>query len=239
MEEKFNGWDFSFIADRWYQEETSWDYCRELKHRIAQINSLLDIGTGGGEFLSSLSPLPQMTYAIEGYSPNVPLAGRTLSPLGVKVIEADSMRCLPFAHGCFESVINRHAPFSPQEVYRILKPGGVFITQQIGGVNKRELIELLQSDCDPIVTRRSLEGKARRLEKAGFEIVEGHEEYPKTYFYDIGAVVFYLKATPWHVPDFSIDKYRGSLVSMHRTIQDRGSLVVTSHRFYVEALKTR
>jgi len=30
-------------------------------------------------------------------------------------------------------VINRHESFSASEVFRVLKPGGIFVTQQVGG----------------------------------------------------------------------------------------------------------
>ncbi len=42
-----------------------------------------------------------------------------------------------------------------------------------------------------------------QLEANGFEIVQGKEETPVTRFMDIGAVVFFLKAVSWQVPDRS------------------------------------
>jgi len=56
----------------------SWNYRNEVKFRIYGISSLLDMGTGGGEFLSSLSPLPANTCATEGYEPNIPVARNRL-----------------------------------------------------------------------------------------------------------------------------------------------------------------
>jgi hypothetical protein len=41
--------------------------CLEPRH------SLLDMGTGGGELLASMAPLPDV-WATEGYPPNVPIA---------------------------------------------------------------------------------------------------------------------------------------------------------------------
>ena len=45
-------------------------------------------------------------------------------------------------------VINRHGDFNPDEIYRVLKPGGLFITQQVGAENDRELVELLCGQTD-------------------------------------------------------------------------------------------
>ena len=53
---------------------------------LTAASSLLDIGTGGGEFLSSLQALPQIVYATEVYKPNMPIARKRLSSLGVEVI---------------------------------------------------------------------------------------------------------------------------------------------------------
>lgn len=43
--------------------------------------------TGGGKFLSSLSPLPKHTYATEAYISNIQVVRNRLESLGVKVYE--------------------------------------------------------------------------------------------------------------------------------------------------------
>ncbi len=40
-----------------------------------------------------------------------------------------------------------------------------------------------------------------QLEEVGFKILEQKEDLTKTRFYDVGAIVYYLKAVPWQVPD--------------------------------------
>ena len=42
---------------------------------------------------------------------------------------------LDFPKEYFNVVINRHAPVFPSQVDKVLKPGGYFITQQVGGEN--------------------------------------------------------------------------------------------------------
>ncbi len=79
---------------------------------------------GGGEFLSSLQPLPKETFATEAYPPNVPIATGRLEPLGVRLLQASSDDGLPFEDGFFELVIDRDESFDAAEVFRILKPGG-------------------------------------------------------------------------------------------------------------------
>ena len=85
----FTGWDFSAITHtgRMDSDMLSWSYGSEAFRLIQNSNVALDMGTGGGEFLSLLQPFPSVMYATEGYKPNVPIAKKRLEPLGVKIVE--------------------------------------------------------------------------------------------------------------------------------------------------------
>jgi len=61
----FSGWDFSWLAARSKLGRSPWSYQRELTRRAATVSTMLDMGTGGGERLSQLSPRPPMTVATE------------------------------------------------------------------------------------------------------------------------------------------------------------------------------
>src|ERR1051325_3064952 len=78
----FSGWDFSFIEHRVVRAGTPWDYGRRVNELAAHARTLLDLGTGGGEFLSVVSPLPPLTVATESYMPNVPVAAKRLAGVG-------------------------------------------------------------------------------------------------------------------------------------------------------------
>ena len=67
-----HGWDFSHIRDRYTEEEDlPWDYRETIWRYLRPEMRLLDIDTGGGEFLLSLNHPYQHTAATEGYPPNV------------------------------------------------------------------------------------------------------------------------------------------------------------------------
>jgi len=232
-----SGWDFSFIEGRWRESPVSWDYRQRVLGHLGQVRSLLDMGTGGGEFLSSLGPLPPDTCATEGYPPNLPLARARLEPLGVQVVEKLSDDRLPVEDARFDLVINRHEAFSASEVLRVLRPGGRFVTQQVGGRDNIRLNRLLQARGDHEFDTWTLDFAARALEEAGFRVVERREEFPETVFTDVGAVVYYLNAIPWQIANFTVETYRAPLVALHKQIQADGGLVLTSHRFYIEACK--
>lgn len=60
------------------------------------------------------------------------------------------------------------------------------------------------------------------LDENQFEVLYSKEEFPTQRFYDIGALIYYLKAIPWQVPDFSIEKYEESLYEIHKAILLKG-----------------
>jgi hypothetical protein len=66
-------------------------------------------------------------------------------------------------------------------------------------------------------------------------IFKQKEHFFITRFYDTGAIVYYLKAIPWEVPDFSIDKYFDKLVAIHHLIQREGYIDVPFHMFFITA----
>src|SRR5512140_1130732 len=94
----FRGWGFSEIlrAGSATESPLEWNYYDEILPRVRRAVTMLDMGTGGGEFLKSLAPLPHQTFATEGYQPNVAIARRRLGTLGVRVISRYADEKLPF-----------------------------------------------------------------------------------------------------------------------------------------------
>jgi tRNA G46 methylase TrmB len=82
----FSGWDFSYLRGRMVEGGTPWRYADRVRARLMGLPALLDLGTGGGEFLATLAPLPPSTVATEGYPPNVDVARKRLALLGVEVV---------------------------------------------------------------------------------------------------------------------------------------------------------
>ncbi|KKO52438.1 hypothetical protein XI25_19840 [Paenibacillus sp. DMB20] len=54
--QEFSGWDFSYITGtgRMGSQLLSWSYGSMAVPLVRKANSLLDMGTGGGEFLAKL-----------------------------------------------------------------------------------------------------------------------------------------------------------------------------------------
>ncbi len=237
INQEFTGWDFSYLnqSSRMVEFPLTWNYTIEILKHIKNVNSLLDMGTGGGEFLKTL-PLPTLTYATEGYKPNIKIAKEFLEPLGVKVFSVFDDNHLPFNNNLFDLVINRHESYSPIEVKRIIKDKGIFITQQVGGLNDQELNEYLKAEKSEYYDW-NLKKATDELISHGFNIIQHKEDITKTRFYDIGAICYYLKAIPWQIPNFSIQKYQNELINIHNFIEKEGYIDITCHRFLIIAQK--
>ncbi len=178
-----HGWDFSHIEGRFEEgQDIPWNYEAIVRRYLSPESRLLDIDTGGGEFLLSLNHPPENTSATEGYPPNVSLCQSLLPPLGIDFREADRSDCLPFDSGSFDLVINRHGRYDARELYRILKPGGCFVTQQVGAENDRELVDLLLPGTKLAFPEQYLEKAVRSFTEAGFEILQSREAFPKSAF---------------------------------------------------------
>ncbi|UYY91786.1 class I SAM-dependent methyltransferase [Bacillus cereus] len=235
----FSGWDFSFISEtgRMKSEPLSWSYGSIAFLLMQRAKSMLDMGTGGGEFLSMLQPFPSTIYATEGYAPNVPIAQKKLEPLGVTVVEVINDTVLPFQDGQFDFIINQHESYAASEVKRILSPHGVFLTQQVGGLDCAVLNEQFGSPLNSEFASWSLEAACSELEENGFTILDSKEEFPFQRFYDIGAIVYYLKAIPWQIPDFTVERYYKELYRIHEIILQKGYFDVKQHRFIIKAIR--
>jgi methylase of polypeptide subunit release factors len=111
----FEGWDFGVFRGRFVEAEPSWELSKLLRAHMQRSSSMLDLGTGGGEFLSSLASLPPETVATEAYGPNVRIARRRLAQLGVRVFDTTESGDdpLPFANGTFDLVVSRHESYAP------------------------------------------------------------------------------------------------------------------------------
>ncbi|GAA0833293.1 class I SAM-dependent methyltransferase [Bifidobacterium pullorum subsp. gallinarum] len=237
VDQHFSGWDFSHItaSGRMQSQLLPWSLGSLVIPLLRNANTLLDMGTGGGEFLSSLQPLPQSVYATEGYKPNVPVAKKQLEPLGVKVVYFEDDASLPLKDHYFDLIINQHESYSVSELRRILNNRGIFITQQSGGTDCAGINEMFGVPLNEEFAHWNLETAMEELLDHRFNITLSREDFPLQRFYDIGALVYYLKAIPWQIPDFTVERYLEPLHRIHLVIQSKGYFEVQQHRFIVKA----
>ena len=137
----------------------------------------------------------------------------------------------------FDIIINRHEAYNINEVKRILKNNGIFITQQVGGKNNQILSKIFNKNFTSEYEYLDLNYAYEELKSNSFEILYKNEYYPYLRFYDIGAIVYFAKIIEWEFPNFSVDNCFDELCSLHKELKDKSYIESYEHRFVIVALK--
>lgn len=235
------GWSLDY--DGRIASERPWDFSEQAARAAARSPDLLDIGTGGGEWLAGLAHRPPRTVAVEGWPPNVEVARRRLQPMGIAVFAVDpaapnveqaegrSGGALPFEEASFHLVTARHEAYLANEVRRVLAPGGRFLTQQVAAGASDDLYRLFGQEPprDPVAW--TVDFAVRQLEDAGLAVEEAEAGAEVMTFADVGALAWYLKNVPFVCPGFSIPAARDRLRELHAA----GPIQVRQPLFRIEA----
>ena len=233
------GWDFTWFAGRASEDRPAWGYSRLLGQRMAVARVALDVDTGGGEVLAEIPSPPPVLMATESWPPNWSIAAGNLSRRGGRVVAVGEDAGLPFADGVFDLVTSRHPVDTDwAEVARVLAPGGTFLSQQVGAGSAREVTDAVMGP-QPVSCERDPQMAAARARAAGLEVVDLRTQALRMEFFDIAAVVVFLRKVIWIVPGFTIDAYRPQLAALHERIRTEGSFTATAQRFLIVARKPR
>jgi SAM-dependent methyltransferase len=239
------GWDLSYGGR--IEHAAPWDFEAIVDGYLGRSPDLLDMGTGGGEWLSR-RPFPKgRTVATEAWAPNVAVARARLAPLGATVVAvvgapdnvdqaaAPLLPPLPFATATFHLITNRHESFVAAEVARVLAPGGAFLTQQVASDLGAPFRALLGAPPGPRAPPWTLAEALRQVEAGGLESTGCAEGAATLSFADVGALAWYLINVPWVMPEFSISAHRARLQALHE-----GRLIaVQQPMFWLEARRAR
>ncbi len=232
------GWVFPHTEERVIEEDPPWDYMARARELLADSTSVCDLETGGAERLLEMRDVwPPKVVALEAYPPNVKLAHERLEPLGASLIDAKTGTNLPIPleDESFELILNRHSGFNPAELFRVLKPGGTFYTQQVHGWMIHDLLWAFDA---PLPWPEAVpEVNVPLLKRAGFEIVDAQDWTGKITFTDVGAIVYYLTTVPWMVRDFSVDSHLDYLIALQKRIEVEGTLKFDTKKYMIEAYK--
>ncbi|QRP44869.1 methyltransferase domain-containing protein [Amycolatopsis sp. FDAARGOS 1241] len=232
------GWDFSWLDGRATEQRPSWGYQHLIGERLARAESAVDIQTGGGEVLAGVPVLPPLTVATESWPPNLAKASTLLHPRGATVVADTDEPPLPFRTGSFELIVSRHPGKAWwAEIARVLRPGGTYLSQQVGPASVFELVEHFLGP-QPAEVRESRHPDHARAdaERAGLEVVDLRFEKLHTEFFDVGAVIYFLRKVIWLVPGFTVEAYLPQLRALHEQLR-RGPFAATTTRFLIEARK--
>ncbi len=236
-------WGAGFLRDRYRPGRESWDWAAEVRPLLDGADRALDMGTGEGGVLASLAPLPPVTVAYEAWPPTIPAAVATLRTHGVHLVQtlgsADNTSLegsprpgLPFADGSFDVVLNRHEAFDPAEVRRITRPGGTFVTQQVGSDEATSVRALFDLPIDGRSWNAQI--AVDQLSAAGWRIEDVRQERPLSEFIDIAALIAYVRSLPWAYADLDLTAALPRLRQLHEQ-SVRRPIPAVSHRFLIRA----
>jgi SAM-dependent methyltransferase len=231
-----DAWDFSWLAGRAEEDRPSWGYFDRVAERAPNATRLLDVQCGTGRMLADLPALPPTAVGIDGWPPSVAVAARSLGGRGAYLLAASNDTGeLPLRSDAFDLVISRH-PVRVwwDEIARVLSRGGSYYAQHVGPHSMRDLAEALRGPL-PDDSARDPEVERRGAEAAGLVVDELRYERPEVVFYDIGAIVYFLRLVVWTVPDFSVSRYEQELRALHDHIRAEGCFRTTSSRLLVDA----
>ncbi len=241
MTAPIHGWDFSWLDGRATEERPWWGYRGLAAQEVTAATTVLDVQTGGGEMLAEIltdsAERPAVVAVTESWPPNVARARHNLEPFGVWVTETVENGDLPFDDGTFDLVLSRH-PVATRwdEVARVLRPGGVYLAQHVGDGSNRELVEFLMGP-QPASGRRSPQRPVVDAQTAGLWVLDLRTASLRVEFFDVGAIVYFLRLVVWTVPDFDVERYHKQLLALHEQIQREGSFVSHAKRLLIEAVK--
>ena len=243
------GWDLGRLGGRIRIDPPAWDFTRLVADHARRAADLLDLGTGGGEWLAALPHRPLRTVATEAWAPNLDVARARLEPLGVTVVlvepapdnveqRADEARgSLPFPDASFDLVTSRHESFVAAQVARVLRPGGAFLTQQTGG-DYGDFYDALGLERPPAPARNwDLRLAREQIERAGLRVTDLAEGTEATTFADAGALAWYLRTTPWVVEGFSTATHRPHLERLQARVDAEGPITLRQPSFGLQAVK--
>ena len=200
----FEGWDFSDLD---IEEVPTWIFESVVEPFLQPEFRVLDLGTGGGEVFASLSHAFRDGLGVDQSRERLQAAtDRRDAGLTFALMSNTN---LATASGSFDAVLAKHTDYDPEEVVRVLRPGGHFLTQQMGDRDTASIFGAFQWGSFGAYwrTRFEVEGRVFRatsetlgdFQRLGCEVLDYREFDVPMYFRDLRSLVLFLKASP--LPD--------------------------------------
>jgi SAM-dependent methyltransferase len=217
------GWDFTGMNA--LVQPVPWDYRDVVLRYLRSSDIVLDVGTGAGERLRDLAPSFAHGLGIDADPDMVRLARQ--NPAGNLRFRVCSQRLEPVPE-TFDVILARHAPFDLNAIAAHLRPGGYFITQQVGERNMACVKAALdQPPSPPPIGRQAIAASGLRP----LAVMEYDVEYVVQ---DIESLVFWLNALDPAHADIDGQSALASVATLNQILAgnvDERGFVTNEHRY--------
>ena len=226
------GWDFAGMNV--LRQPVPWDYDDVVVRYVRSSDVVLDIGTGAGERLRGLAPSFGHGLGIDADPDMVLLARQNPAPGNLRFrVGSERLESVPET---FDVILDRHAPFDLAAIAAHLRPGGYFITQQVGERNMACVKAALgQPPSSPPIGRQAIAASGLRP----LALMEYDVEYVVR---DIESLVFWLNALDPAHADIDGPSALASATILNRVLAgnvDERGFVTNEHRYLAIAQHVR
>jgi len=222
------GWNFSCMNV--LRQPAPWNYHDLVVRYLRPTDSVLDIGTGGGETFSQLASFFARGLGLDMDAEMIQLATAN-STSGNVSFRVSSAR-LEAVSETFDVILDRHAPFDLDAIAAHLKLAGYFVTQQVGERNMACVKAALGQEITQLpVQRQAFAASGLRL----LAFLEYDVEYVVR---DIESLLFWLRALDGIHADLDGSAALASVDALNRVLAgnvDERGFVTNEHRYLAVA----
>ncbi|MEM7331771.1 MAG: class I SAM-dependent methyltransferase [Chloroflexota bacterium] len=196
---QLRGWDFSSISSE--VSPKPWDYKTVVRQYLKPTDTVLDVGTGGGEVFLSLADAFESGIGVDQQTSMVATAKENLANLGVQNVHFQQMEAddLAFEDESFDMVLVKHLHVYVDEMARVLRPGGYCIVQAVGMNSSMNMLKAFgwtpQSFGDD--WWQPVSAMAPEFEANGCRVLAQAEMNVPCWFKDVESALFFIMAVPW------------------------------------------
>jgi Methyltransferase domain len=219
-----DGWDFSRMNV--LRQPVPWDYEDVVRRYLRPADTVLDVGTGGGERFVSLATSFGRGVGVDIDAEMISAAQQNSTTDRISFVVSNER--LDGVAGHFDAILNRHAPLDLRAVLAHLTRNGYFVTQQVGERNMANVRAALRQ---PPISGAAITAAGLRL----IAFLEYDVEYVVR---DIESLVFWLTALDLRHADLDGAAALADVTGLNQILRDnvdnRG-FVTNEHRYLVIA----
>ena len=228
---ELEGWHFSEVNIDY--DPIPWDYAEIVRSYLKPNDRVLDIGTGGGEIFLSLAPNFAEGIGIDHYPEMVETAKTNQSRSGVSNVDFIEMdgSSLKFEKHEFDIVLLRHLHVYVNEIMRVLRPGGYFITQMVGKGSSKNILDAFGWTPGSFGPGwwQPVDELAKQFEDQGCSVVAQGEYDVRCWFKDIPSFMFWIMSVPWP-EDIQLEKHWHTINQIFKSSTTDRGIETNEHR---------